>query len=446
MGADGFEIAANPGPRFNVRMHRPSCLLRRGLFAALALAWSLGARAADTTGFDPVAATEVYLARMSPEARARSDAYYEGGYWLILVNLAVSLLLSWLLLRTGFARGLRERVERWARRPFGQGWLFVLLFSLVSWLLNLPLAFYEDYWREHVYQMSNQTLGAWAGDHLKGLLVTLVAVPPLIAMLYAGIRRYRARWWIAASIVTPFLLVFLIMLAPVFVAPLFNRYTPLEDAKVRDPILSMARANGVPAEHVYQFDASRQTKRVSANVSGAFGTIRVSLNDNLLARCPTEGILAVMGHELGHYVLNHIFRHVVYLSLLFAAGFWFANWFYHAALARWGAGWGLRDVADFAGLPLLSAGLAVFMTLATPVRNTIIRVAEVEADYYGLNSAREPDAMADVFLMLSEYRKMRPGRWEEIVFFDHPAGYNRILAAMRWKAEHLDELAARAKK
>jgi STE24 endopeptidase len=423
-------------------MPRPTQLITRGALAAFVLLATLGARAAESTGFDPVAATEAYLAKMSPEARARSDAYFEGGYWLLLVNVVVSLALSWLLLKSGFARALRDRVERWTARPFAQAWLFLVVFSVALWVLNFPLDYYEGFWREHHYQMSNHTFGSWLGDRVKGLVLSLVLMPLLFAALYAGIRRFQQRWWVVASLATPFVLLFLIVLAPVFVAPAFNQYTALTDPKLRDPILAMARANGVPAENVYQFDASRQTKRVSANVSGAFGTIRISLNDNLLQRCPTEGVMAVMGHELGHYVLNHVLRHVVYLSLLLAAGFWFTNWFFHRSLARWGATWGVRGIADLAGLPLLSAGLAVFMFLATPIRNTIIRVAEVEADYYGLNSARQPDAMADVFLMLSEYRKMQPGQWEEFIFFDHPSGYNRILACMRWKAEHLDELAA----
>ncbi|MBA4137600.1 MAG: peptidase M48 [Opitutus sp.] len=431
--------------RFKANMPRLSRLMTRGALCVSAWLVSLSNHVSAATGFDPVAATEAYLAKMSPEARARSDAYFEGNYWLILINLIVSLLLSWLLLKTGFAAGLRARAERWASRTFVQTWLFVVLFSIVSWALNLPLDYYEGFWREHFYQMSTQTAGAWFGDKVKGLVISLLMVPLLVALLYAGIRRFQQRWWIVASMVTPFLLLFFIVLAPVFLAPVFNKYVPLADPKVRDPILSMARANGVPADNVYEFDASRRTKRVSANVSGAFNTIRVSLNDNLLTRCPPEGVMAVMGHELGHYVLNHVHRHVVYLSLLFALGFWFTNWFFHFALARWGAAWGVRGIGDIAGLPLVGMGLGIFLFLATPIRNTIIRVAEVEADYYGLNSARQPDAMADAFLLLGEYRKMHPGKWEEIVFFDHPSGYNRILACMRWKAEHLDELAAAKK-
>jgi STE24 endopeptidase len=266
------------------------------------------------------------------------------------------------------------------------------------------------------------------------------------SLLYLGIRKSPQRWWVRASFATPFFMIFMMVLAPVFIAPLFNKYTALTDAKVRDPILSMARANGVPADNVYQFDASKQSKRVSANVSGALNTIRVSLNDNLLNRCSPEEVQAVMGHELGHYVLNHIYKMVIDFTLLICAGFWFTHWFYSWATRRFGAAWGLRGIDDLAGLPLLLAGLAIFMTIATPVRNTIIRTNEVEADIFGLNAARQPDGFATTALKLSEYRKLAPGKWEEMFFFDHPSGYNRILMAMRWKAEHLAEITTPPKK
>lgn len=408
-----------------------------GLLLLLGLAATVHAVAPE---FDPVAATEGYLNKLSPEQRARSDAYFEGGYWLMLVSLGVTFFLSWLLLHFGVTRKIRDAVEWRTQRPYLRAWLFILVLSVVLWVLNLPFDAYEGFWREHHYQLSNQTLGAWLGDNLKGLMVSLVLLPPIAALLYRRIQKTPDRWWVHAAIAMPFLLVLLFVISPVFIAPLFNKYTALSNPGMRDPIIAMARANGVPAEHVYQFDASKQHKRVSANVSGALGTIRISLNDNLLNRASPGGVMAVMGHELGHYVLNHIYRHVVYLGLLFGAGFWFVHRFYGWVHARWGAAWGLRGIGDLAGLPVLTAGLTLFMFFATPVRNTIIRSAEVEADYFGLNAAREPDAMADVFLMLSEYRKMKPGPWEEILFFDHPSGYNRILACMRWKAEHLAEV------
>jgi STE24 endopeptidase len=374
------------------------------------------------------------------DQRARSDAYFEGGYWLLLWQLLVTFLIAGILYRTGVAVKLRDVAERVFKRRFLQALLFIAMLSVVLWLINLPWDFYTGFIREHEYGLSNQTVGSWFGDSLKGLLPTLLLACPAGALLYLGIRWSPRRWWLAAAVATPFFLMLQLLIAPVFIAPLFNTYRPLTDARVRDPILSMARANGVPVDNVYQFDASKQTTRISANVSGAFGTIRVSLNDNLLNRCSPAEVQAVMAHELGHYVLNHVYKLTIYLSLAIAAGLAFTHWFYSAVARRWGAGWGLRGIDDLAGLPLLLAGLELFLLLATPVQNTIIRTTESEADIFGLNAARQPDGFATIALKLAEYRKLAPGKWEELVFFDHPSGHNRILMAMQWKAEHLAEL------
>ncbi|MBI2497160.1 MAG: M48 family metallopeptidase [Opitutae bacterium] len=386
--------------------------------------------------FDPVKETEALLNTLPADARAKSDAYFEGGYIIQVWNLVLSLVIAWALLHFRVTVKLRDLAERFFQRRYLQGVLFIALFAVVSTVLNLPNDYYVGFIREHRFGLSNLTTGGWLGEQAKGLIVSVIIFSLVGSLLYQGIRRTPQRWWVLASLATPFFMLFLMVLAPVFVAPLFNKYTPLTDARVRDPILAMARANGVPVDNVYQFDASKQTKRISANVSGAFHTIRVSLNDNLLNRCPPAEVQAVMGHELGHYVLNHTYKMAVALSLVIAAGFWFAHWFYGAAGRRLGAGWGLRGIDDFAGLPLLLAGFTVFMFLATPVTNSIIRINEVEADLFGLNAAREPDAFARVALQLSEYRKLAPGKWEETIFFDHPSGYQRILAAMRWKAEY----------
>ncbi|MGB9435444.1 MAG: M48 family metalloprotease [Candidatus Acidiferrum sp.] len=229
---------------------------------------------------------------------------------------------------------------------------------------------------------------------------------------------------------------FVSLIAPVYISPLFNKYTKLQDSQIKDPILSMARANGIPATEVYEFDASRQSNRVSANVSGFAGTQRISLNDNLLKRCTLPEIETTMGHEMGHYVLNHEYKGLVMFGVVVVIGFVFLNRCINIGLARWGENWGIRGVTDVAVLPLAIIGLSVYFFLMTPVTNSISRTMEFEADMYGLNSARQPDGEANVDLMLGEYRKLDPGPVEEFIFYDHPSGRTRITAAMRWKAEH----------
>jgi STE24 endopeptidase len=273
-------------------------------------------------------------------------------------------------------------------------------------------------------------------DQFVGLVVGVILGGILVVPLFGLVRRLGKKWWVWGAAVTIVFLAFVILISPVYIAPLFNSFTKLQDARIKDPILSMARANGIPATDVYEFDASRQSNRVSANVSGFAGTQRISLNDNLLKRCTLPEIETTMGHEMGHYVLNHGYKGLVMFGVLVVLGFAFLNWFINISWARWGDTWGIRGISDVAVLPLAVIGLSVYFFLLTPVTNTITRTMEFEADMYGLNAARQPDGEANVDLMLGEYRKLDPGPVEEFVFFDHPSGRTRITAAMRWKAEH----------
>jgi len=389
--------------------------------------------------FDPEAATEAYLARLSPQERARSDAYFEGGYWLQLWDFLWTLAVLWLLLRSRLSARLRDAVERWTRFRFLQSVLYALGFIVLTTLLTFPLTVYVGFFREHQYGMATQGFAAWMGDQLKGVVLALVFGSLFIAALYAVFRRAPRTWWLWGALVMVAFLVFGVLIAPVYIAPLFNTYTELEAPALRGPILSLARANGIPADHVYVYDASRQTTQMSANVSGMANTMRISLNDNLLKRASPAGVRAVMGHEMGHYVLNHVYEMIVEFGVIIVIGFACVRWGFDRMVARRGERWGVRGIADPAGLPLFVALLTAYLFVLTPVVNTIIRTNEIEADIFGLNASREPDGFAEVALKLSEYRKLSPGPLEEWIFYDHPSGRNRILMAMRWKAEHLRE-------
>jgi STE24 endopeptidase len=394
----------------------------------------------EAAQFNAQAATDAYMATLSPEKRARSDAYFEGGYWLTLWDFLYGLGVAWILLGTRLSARMRDLAERLTRfRPL-QTFLYALQYILATALLSLPLGIYTGFFREHQYGMSNQTFAAWGGEWLKGIGLGLVLGGLALTALYGVLRKAPRTWWLWGALVSLLFLVVGIALGPVYIEPIFNKYTELRDPTLRDPILSLARANGIPAEHVYVVDASKQTKRVSANVAGLFGTTRIALNDNLLHRTSPAGVKAVMGHEMGHYVLNHVSKSILFFGVVLVAGFAFLRWAFDRAAARWGGKWGLRGVADPAGLPLLLALFSLYGFVLTPIINTHIRTGESEADIFGLNAAREPDGFAEVALQLSEYRKLDPGPVEEWIFFDHPSGRNRIAMAMRWKAEHLGDV------
>ncbi|MBV8516387.1 MAG: M48 family metallopeptidase [Acidobacteria bacterium] len=389
--------------------------------------------------FDVERATQAYLDVLTPEQRAKSDAYFEGGYWLELWGLLYGLAVAALLLFGGLSRRMRDAAQRVTRRPFLSTWLYVAMWLLVAQLLELPLAIYSGYFREHQYGLSTLTFGGWLREGAIGLGVSLILVPPLVALLYVAARKAGERWWVWASGIMFVAILLLIMIAPVAIAPLFNKYTPLPSGTVRDEVLSLARANRIPATNVYLFDASKQTTRVSANVSGMLGTTRVSLNDNLLARTSLPEIRAVLGHEMGHYVLNHPMRLTIYLTLVVALGFFIVHRALDAALRRWGSRWGAGDRTDPAALPAAVAIFAIFFFFATPLVNTITRQAEAEADAFGMNAAREPHGFATVAMRLSTYRKLNPGPLEEILFYDHPSGADRVRRAMTWLKENQND-------
>ena len=395
-----------------------------------------GSQTTASPTLDVKAAVDTYLAKMPPAQRARSDSYFEGGYWLQLWDFLLTVIVMWLLLRLRVSAGMRNLAERLTRfRPL-QTALYWLQFIVVVSVVTFPMGLYEGYFREHKYGLLNQMFGPWMRDQMIMLLVSIILGAVLLVPLFGLVRRLGKNWWVWGAALMIVFSAFVGLIAPVYIAPLFNKYTPLKDASIREPILGMARANGIPAKDVYEFDASRQSNRVSANVSGFAGTLRISLNDNLLKRCTLPEIETTMGHEMGHYVLNHAYKGLVMIGVVIVIGFAFVNWGVNASLMRWGESWGIRGIGDVAVLPLAVIVFSAYFFVATPVNNSITRTMEYEADMYGLNAARQPDGEANVDMLLGEYRKLDPGTVEEFIFYDHPSGRTRITAAMRWKAEH----------
>jgi STE24 endopeptidase len=390
-----------------------------------------------TPTFDAEKATDRYLAKVSGAARAKSDAYFEGGYGLEVLDLIYALVVAGLLLWLQISTRIRDWAEDRTRSLTYQVMIYVLAYLVIVTVVTFPLTLYEGFFREHAYGLSNQNLWQWLGDFATQFAVTLIAGLVVMPVFYAAVRAAQEIWWLWGAGIT--ILFFMIYLAifPVFVAPLFNHYSPLPDSPLKQQILSLARANQVPADNVWLVDESRQSNRISANVAGFLGTTRIALNDNLLKQGSHDEVLAVLGHEMGHYAMGHTTRLLLLFGLVTIIGFAFMNWGFHFATGLLGGNWQVREVTDVAGLPLLAALAGLFLFLATPVLNTVVRTTENQADIFGVNAVRKPDAFATTILKLSSYRKLEPGKWEEIIFYDHPSGRTRIETMMRWKKEHI---------
>ncbi|MGH8265676.1 MAG: M48 family metalloprotease, partial [Steroidobacteraceae bacterium] len=325
---------------------------------------------------------------------------------------------------------------RLTRARWLQPGIYGVFFIVVLWLLTLPWSVYADYIREHQYGLSNLSFGGWLLEELKNLFFDALFIAVVLMAIYSFLRRAQGAW---VAWATGFVFVFDLFISsiyPVFVAPAFNDFKPLPQGEVREAVLSLARANQIPTDNLAWFDASKQTTRISANVSGMFGTTRVSLNDNLLKKTSLPEIKAVMGHEMGHYVLHHGLRISLYRALVLGFGFLVLDWLFNRRLAGFRQRHGVLDRADPAGVPLALAILIGYFYLAQPVNNHIVWVAEAEADMFGINAAREPYGWATSAMRLSSYRKLDPGPLEEYVFYDHPSGRNRVRRAMLWLKEN----------
>ncbi len=390
------------------------------------------------TSFDPAAATAAYLAELSPEAHLKALHYTQGGHWLLLWGTLVSLAVSFLIIKTGVLTGIRNWLEAKKPRPWLTSALCVLVFSVMEFALSLPWALYSEWWREKSYGLNNQTWPAWLGEAAMSAAISAIAMTLLFAVIYSLVRRAPRTWWVWSSGVTAIGIIIIMVLAPVYIEPLFNTYKDVPPGPVREAIVKLAQDNGVPSDKIYVYDGSRQSSRYTANVSGLGGTARIAISDAMLTKASLAEVRGVVGHEMGHYVHMHSLWFAGAYSLIFLVEFWLVQVLFAPAAQMLGAK-DVKGLADPSGLPVVMALLSVISLLMTPLSNSITRIAESDADVYSLHHANEPDGMAIALVRTIEYRAASPSRLEEIIFYDHPSVSRRIRRCMDWKAAHFEE-------
>jgi STE24 endopeptidase len=387
-------------------------------------------------GFDPAAATAAYLATLPPTAHAKALAYTQGGHWLLLWGALASVAAAWIVLRTGVLVRLRRRLERRGPRPWLVVALTMLAFLAADFVLELPWSAYAHWWRERRYGLSSQALGGWFGDQLVDLAVSAVMLVVLMEAIYLLIRRAPRTWWLWGTGVTAVFIVTALVLQPIYIEPLFNTYRPAPPGPVRDAVAEIARANGIPQDKIFVFNGSKQSNRYTANAAGLFGTSRIAMSDTMFRQgVDVAEVKAVVGHEVGHFVMQHAIRQALLLSGLALAGFFLVDRLFPLAARLAGAD-GVTGIADPAGYPVLVMLFAILGLLATPLANTISRQAESEADAFSLQHVNEPDAFARALMKTVAYRAATPSALEEAIFYDHPSVGGRIRKAMDWKAAH----------
>ena len=386
--------------------------------------------------FDPAAATAAYLAQLPPEAHIKAQHYTQGGHWLLLWGFIISVAISWIVIRSGVLTKVEQGVERKKGRPFLASFLVAAVFTAVSWVLGLPWAVYSNWWRQKQYGLTSQAFGGWLTENLMGTAISLVFTSLFLALLYLLIRRARRLWWLWAGGLTAGFIVFGMLLAPIYIEPLFNKYTPAPPGAVRNEVVAMAKSVGIPSDKIFVYNGSKQSNAYTANVSGLGGSARVAMSDVMFQKgADIAEVRGVVGHEMGHYAHQHSLWITGIFALLAIIAFFIVDrtfpWFAQVLNAK-----GVTGIADPAGLPVLAVILAVLGLVGGPITNTLIREVESDADRYSLVNFNEPDGLAKALVKTIEYRAATPSKLEEVLFYDHPAVSVRVRRAMDWKAMH----------
>lgn len=383
------------------------------------------------TSFDPQGATAAWIDSLGPEALARAAAYTVGNHWLLLWNLLVSALIAWLVVRSGVLDRVDAKLGR--RGPNLKALVITAVYFVVANVLSLPWSLYEEWWRELGYGRTSQPLGDFLGQSALGIAIFAILVGLFAMGMYALMRRAGRFWWAWSGGLTAFALSIFLLAGPVFIEPLFNDFEPVPAGEVRDALIVMAQEAGVPEGRIFVYDGSRQSNNFTANVSGIAGSARIAISDVAFKGASLDEVKAVTGHEIGHYVLGHVWRTVIVLSVLAVVFFFVADRTFPSFARAFGSS---AVVSDPRGLPVLAFMASLLLLLAQPVVNGVIRMGENEADQYSLETVNLPDGLASALVKTAEYRDPRPGQLQELLFYTHPSVERRVRRAMEWKARH----------
>lgn len=379
----------------------------------------------------PAAEAARMIDALGPEALAKAQAYTTGNHWLLFAAVGVSILIAWIMVRFRMLDRVAERLQgrSWALGTFLVG----VAFFLISAVLELPFTIYADWQRQHAYDLSTQPLGDFLGqlalsEVLSGLLGGL-----FLLGVYSLIRKTGARWWLWGGGFSALVTVLMLLSGPSLIMPLFNKYEPVPPGEVRTALEKIADDVGIPHDRIFMYDGSRQSERFTANVAGIGPTARIAIADVALKEASLAEVVAVTGHEAGHYKLGHVWRSAIVLPLLAMLFFFLLNRLFAPTARLLGSDARLDEPR---GLPVFAVVGSVLGLAITPVTNSLTRIGEVEADVYSLQTVNEPDALASALVKTAEYRYPRPSALQEMLFYTHPSVEKRVLRAMEWKAAH----------
>jgi len=373
------------------------------------------------------ASVEEPLYPMSPERYEKLIAYSHFNHIWRFVSFFVGIATLSILLFSGLSARFRNLASRVKVRFFAV-WAFFILVIVADYVLGFPVHVYRGFFVEQQYGFLNQTFLQWWGEDLLGLLVSLILGIVPVWFFYWLVNKIR-KWWLVFTIGAIPFAILMIVIVPVLISPLFNDFVPLEDKALEVEILTLANRAGIEGSDVFQVNASKQSTKLNAYVTGLFGTKRIVLYDTLIKNFTYDEIRFVMAHEMGHYVKHHIWWGLLVAILFIMGSLWLVSRTIHRVIARFQWTFRFNRLGDIASLPLVLIFLSVIMFVFQPITNGISRAMERQVDRYGMEmSGVTGETAATTFDKLSVFNLSDPDPHPiiEFWFYDHPSLKKRM--------------------
>jgi STE24 endopeptidase len=364
-----------------------------------------------------------------PAPSEKALRYHRSGNAIWAVEQVLSIVLPLLLLLTGLSAWLRTLASQLAHGRFYPTLaIYFVLLSLFLFLIELPLSYYVGFAREHAYGLTTQRFSKWASDQMKGLGVGVLVGVLILWVPYLLLARSPQRWWLWTSILALPFYTLTLLIAPLWIAPLFNKFGPMKDKALESEVLAEAKRAGIEGARVFEVNKSVDTAKVNAYVTGVGSSKRVVLWDTLIARLSPAQIKYVVGHELGHYVLGHVWTSILLSTALTFIGLFGAHRLSGFLLGHFGDRMGFHQLSDVASMPLLMLLLTLFSLIITPAALAFSRYHEHEADRFGLDLTHDNHAAATAFVALQQQNLAvpRPGPLYKIFRASHPPIGERV--------------------
>jgi STE24 endopeptidase len=370
-----------------------------------------------------------------PVITEKAQSYYNTRNFWWGFGILFGLLIPALFLFTGWSAKIRDVAQRLGKKWFFVIGIYSIMFSLITFPIDLTFDYFSNYAVEHSFGLSNQTIGKWLQDNLTGLAIGCVISFLFLWIPYLLLKKSPQRWWLYTGLLAVPFIFLMIMVQPIWIEPMFNKFGPMKDKALETKILALAEQSGIEGSRVFEVAKSEDTKKVNAYVTGFMDTKRIVLWDTLTAKLDEKETLFVMGHEMGHYVLGHVWKSIAFISLIIIITLYIVHRSAHWMIAKYKRRFGFTELSDIASLPLLILLAGIVGIITPPIINTFTRYNEHEADRFALELTKNNRSAATAFVKLQQENlgNPRPGWFVKLWRGSHPSLAERIEFSNQYK-------------